>query len=69
MTRNRTDRKLPRGFWPLIAAAVLLGNAALLALIRLGAPEWLAAAAPTTAVGLVGVILAWCQRTAARRKD
>lgn len=59
-------REVPEGFWKLILAAVVIGNVGLLALLRLGAPDWLAVATPIFTVGLAGVIIEYRRRLARR---
>ena len=64
MKSELEHRKLPKGFWRLIAIAVVVGNVGLLALLWLGVPSWLAVAVPTAAVGIGGIVLEYRQRAA-----
>ncbi len=56
------ERGLPKGFWQLMFAAVVVGNLAMLYLLWSGAPPWFAVPAPTLAVGIAGVIVEYRRR-------
>lgn len=61
---NPEKGALPVGFWRLILAAVVIGNLSMFLMLWLGVPDYFAVPAPTFAVGVAGVVIAYRRRRA-----
>lgn len=65
---SENPKTLPRWFWPLIAAAVIVGVVGTYGLLWIGVPDWFAVSLPILTTGLVGVALAYRDRQTRQAK-